>query len=108
MFWHATAVPKLQMPVFPVNPRLAKVGIAAVEPIDDVEHQRGRFGPDLRLAYFWGIRGERVKGSFQPLFPRVPKEYDILSISLRQGGPIAPSTPQNGDPALACSALVSL
>ena len=39
VFWHATAVPKLQMPVFPVNPRLAKVGIEPIELIDDVDGQ---------------------------------------------------------------------
>ena|ERR1019366_2610945 len=41
VFWHAPAFPISQMPVIPPNPRLAKVGIAAIEPIDDVERQKG-------------------------------------------------------------------
>jgi hypothetical protein len=37
--WHVAAATKPQMPVIPPNPRLAKVGIAAVEPIDEVDGQ---------------------------------------------------------------------
>ena len=41
VFWHATAVPISQIPVFPPNPRLAKLSIAAIEPIDEVDGQEG-------------------------------------------------------------------
>ena len=37
VFCHPTAVPKSQMSVFPPNPRLAKLGIEPIEPIDDVD-----------------------------------------------------------------------
>ena len=59
VFWHATIVTKPQMPVIPPNPRLAKLSIAAVEPIDDVDRQGCRFGPDLRLADSWGWKGRK-------------------------------------------------
>jgi hypothetical protein len=36
MFWLASAIPISQIPVFPPNPRLAKLSIAAIEPIGDV------------------------------------------------------------------------
>jgi len=39
VFWLAPAIPILQISVFPPNPRLAKLSIAAVEPIDEVERQ---------------------------------------------------------------------
>jgi hypothetical protein len=41
VFWHASTIPKLQIPVFPPSPRLAKLSIAAVEPIDEVDGGRG-------------------------------------------------------------------
>ena len=91
VFWHASAIPISQISVFSPNPRLAKLSIAAVEPIDEVERQGCRFGlslgPDLRLAHFGGIGGERVKGSFRPLLPRVSRGNNTLSIMFRQAGP---------------------
>jgi hypothetical protein len=39
VIWHATAVPKSQMSVFPPNPRLAKLSIEPIEPIDDVDRR---------------------------------------------------------------------
>ena len=41
VFRYAPAVPISQTPVFPPNPRLAKLSIAAIEPIDDVDGGRG-------------------------------------------------------------------
>jgi hypothetical protein len=61
VFWLAPAIPILQISVFPPNPRLAKLSIAAIEPIDEVEHQGCRFAPISVLAQVWG---ERVKGSY--------------------------------------------
>jgi hypothetical protein len=37
VFCRAIAVPKSQMPVFPPNPRLAKLSIEPIELIDDVD-----------------------------------------------------------------------
>ena len=45
--WHDSAIPKAEIPVFPPNPRLAKLSIAAVELIDDVDVHHGR-GAGLR------------------------------------------------------------
>ena len=42
VFWHAPAIPISQIPVFPPNPRLVKLSIAAIEPIDDVVGQTVR------------------------------------------------------------------
>jgi len=48
----------------------------AVKPIGDVDGQGCRIAQDLRLGHFGGKEGETVKGSFQPLFSRVLREYD--------------------------------
>jgi hypothetical protein len=37
VFWHATAVPKPKITVFPPNPKLAKLSIQPIEPIDEVD-----------------------------------------------------------------------
>ena len=37
VFWLAPAIPIMQISVFPPNPRLAKLSIAAIEPIDEVQ-----------------------------------------------------------------------
>jgi hypothetical protein len=54
--WHVVATTKPQMPVIPPNPRLAKVGIAAVEPIDEVDVHHGR-GAGLRRICVWPTFG---------------------------------------------------
>jgi hypothetical protein len=76
------------MSVVPPNSLLAKLSIAAIELINDVERQGCRFAPDLRLAHFGGIGGERVKGSFQPLFSMVLRGNNTLSIMLSHAGPV--------------------
>jgi len=50
VFYHATALPKSQVSVVPLNPRLAKLRIEPIEPIDDVNGQKGLA---LRLGVFY-------------------------------------------------------
>jgi hypothetical protein len=69
VFWHTSTIPKLQIPVFPPNPRLAKLSIAAVELIDgvDVHHGRGaglrRNGDRMRFSV---TVGGMFKGEWKP------------------------------------------
>jgi hypothetical protein len=49
VFRHATAVTKPQISVFPPNPRLAKLSILPIEPIDEVDVHPLRRGADLRM-----------------------------------------------------------
>jgi|ERR1035437_5760927 hypothetical protein len=52
--------------------------------------QKGcRIAPDLRLAPSWGKEGERVKGLFQPLYPRVSMGNNTLSMLFSGGGPLS-------------------
>ena len=54
----------------------------------DVHHLKGRLWGRICVWHvFQGKEGETVKGSFQPLFSRISREYDYLSIFLKHGGP---------------------
>lgn len=50
--------------------------------------------------------GETLKGSFQPLFSRVSRRNNTLSIVVRQAGPVSFELKPKRSPGLACSRFV--